>query len=724
MQIGGKHVSPFLYRNGGRIVGDYMFLGDKKIRMTNTADIELALEEARIQQEGDKDNFICFREGETFVSKDLEVAGKTKIHDAEIENDLHIKGDLTVDKGIIVQNGLFSYGAVQGAAGLFTGAVTGAGAVFASVQSALSTMGQLSALSISAPSASLLTLTSNMITVTHDVNAQNLFAERNIIAQGDVTGTRVYGTTEVNAPRGTFIYLNVNNAFAAPANIQGSLSVLGTITGATVNATLDMNTPLLEAVNVTTTNLVSTVSEIGQAVAGNFTAASVEAANCDIANGTFLLVDTQNLVANLSIESPNATLATLESANATLATLESGNATLGVTEIATGTAANFGVTTRLTAAEAVIVTLQVEGMTTGVDAHFTGQLRANTGRIDNQLNAHLISTEDLDATSIETDTCYVGKIYSRDFETNQVEIEMASNQIRFLNQDEPVLRIHANGVRVPDEKQLQVDELICNTAALNSIGVTTDFNIECDAMFEKDVDIIGELEVPTVRTDMIRPHHSEVLMVDGFNVVQVGNKLDVHGVVTAPNIDSSGSFTHCHVCEPEDQSVDWSSLTGRLIESTGVCAVRDDAGVLITDFKQAPGLAYAMPSVRVASTSCLGVLLSVAEVENSQIKHAHGIMLSHQVSEPDGYKMLRVCGAGDCFVWTVKPLASEVPLTVEMLGGLYTKYENGIEQSEKVVVSCNSDYSFMMTTAASSSEALASRVSQLEMVIQELTRLT
>lgn len=724
MQIGQRHVNPYLFRLGGRIVGDYMFLNDRKIRMTNSADIELALEEARIQQEGDKDNFICFKEGETFVSKDLEVAGKTKIHDAEIENDLHIKGDLTVDKGIVVHSGLYSYGAVQGTSGIFTGAVTGVGAVFASVNSGISTMGTLSALSISAPSAALLTLTSNMVTVTHDVNAQNLFSERNVIAQGDVTGTRVYGTTEVNAPRGTFIYLNVNNAFAAPANIQGSLSVLGTITGATVNATLEMNAPLVEAVNVNTTNLVSAVSEIGQAVAGNFTAASVEAANCDIANGTFILVDTQNLVANVSIESPNATLATLESANATLATLESGNATLGVVEIATGTAANFGVTTRLTAAEAVIVTLQVEGMITGVDARFTGELRANSGRIDNQLNARLITTEDLDATSIETDTCYVGKIYSRDFETNEVEIDMSSNQITFNVLDEPVLRIHADGVRVPDEKQLQVDQLICKTAAIDNLGVTQNFVIECDAMFEKDLDVVGDLEVPTIRTDMVRPHHSEVLLIDGFNIVQIGNKLDVHGVVTAPNIDSSGSFTHCHVCEPEDQTVDWHSLTGRLIESTGVCAVRDDAGVLITDFKQAPGLGYAMPSVRVASTSSLGVLLSVAEVQDSQIKHAHGIMLSHQVSESDGYKMLRVCGAGDCFVWTVKPLASEVPLTVEMLGGLYTRYENGIEQAEKVIVTCNSDFSFIMSTAASSNDALASRVAQLEMIIAELTRLT
>ena len=194
--------------------------------------------------------------------------------------------------------------------------------------------------------------------------------------------------------------------------------------------------------------------------------------------------------------------------------------------------------------------------------------------------------------------------------------------------------------------------------------------------------------------------------------------------VIAPNVNSSGSFTHCHVCEPEDQNVDWSSLTGRLMESTGVCAVRDDAGVLITDFKQAPGLSYAMPSVRVASTSCLGILLTVEEVADQAVTHDHGIELRHKVAEADGHKVLRVCGSGDCFVWTVKPLASEIVLTTEMLSGLYTKHENGIEQSEKVLLRCNDDYSFMMMSAAASHEGLFARVAQLETIIEELTQLS
>ena len=191
--------------------------------------------------------------------------------------------------------------------------------------------------------------------------------------------------------------------------------------------------------------------------------------------------------------------------------------------------------------------------------------------------------------------------------------------------------------------------------------------------------------------------------------------------VMAPNVKSSGSFSHCHVCEPAEQDLAWGSLTGRLVESTGQCAVRDDAGVLVSDFKQVPGLSYAMPSVQVAESSVLGVLLSVEEVQDGSIEHAHGIVLSHKVAEPDGHKVLRVCGAGDCMVWVVRPLASEVPLTSSQLGGLYTKFENGIEQSEKIVMTCNDDFSFQWIVAGTVENALAVRVAQLEAMVNMLT---
>ncbi len=188
--------------------------------------------------------------------------------------------------------------------------------------------------------------------------------------------------------------------------------------------------------------------------------------------------------------------------------------------------------------------------------------------------------------------------------------------------------------------------------------------------------------------------------------------------VQAPNVKSSGSFSHCHICEPEDQATDWASLVGRLIESTGDCAVRDDAGALIQDFKLVPSLSHAMCSARVAETSCLGVLNSVELVADNEILHPHGIMLRHRVAEPDGHKVLRVCGSGDCFVWTVQPVNAETILTPSIISGLFTKYVNGVEQSEKVVLTCHDDFSFQMMINL---PTLASRLSALEEAFNTLT---
>ena len=75
MNFGSTRVNPYLFQSGGRISGDYSYQGTTKIRMTDTADIELALEEARIQQAGDILNYLCFKNGQIYISKDLVVAG-------------------------------------------------------------------------------------------------------------------------------------------------------------------------------------------------------------------------------------------------------------------------------------------------------------------------------------------------------------------------------------------------------------------------------------------------------------------------------------------------------------------------------------------------------------------------------------------------------------------------------------------------------------------------
>jgi len=145
--------------------------------------------------------------------------------------------------------------------------------------------------------------------------------------------------------------------------------------------------------------------------------------------------------------------------------------------------------------------------------------------------------------------------------------------------------------------------------------------------------------------------------------------------------------------------------------------VRAEDGSLITDFKQAPSLNHAMTSVRLAQSSCLGVLNSVELVEDNYIEHAHGIVLRHSVAEPDGHKVLRVCGSGDTYLWVVKPVANEMLLTPSLLSGLFTKYVNGVEQTEKVVVTCHEDYSFQMIINVPN---VLDRLTLLEQTLNEL----
>ena len=145
--------------------------------------------------------------------------------------------------------------------------------------------------------------------------------------------------------------------------------------------------------------------------------------------------------------------------------------------------------------------------------------------------------------------------------------------------------------------------------------------------------------------------------------------------------------------------------------------MRDDNGNLVSDFKQAPSLNHAMTSVRLAQSSCLGVLNSVESVSGNHIEHAHGIVLKHKVTEDDGYTMLRVCGSGDTYLWVVKPVANETLLTPSLLSGLFTKYVNGVEQTEKVVVTCHEDYSFQMIVNVPN---VMDRLTVLEQTLNEL----
>ena len=111
-------------------------------------------------------------------------------------------------------------------------------------------------------------------------------------------------------------------------------------------------------------------------------------------------------------------------------------------------------------------------------------------------------------------------------------------------------------------------------------------------------------------------------------------------------------------------------------------------------------------------------LVGTLALAKNQIEHAHGILLTHKVAEEDGHKVLRVCAAGDTFLWTVRPIANELVLSPSDLSGLFTKYVNGVEQQEKVVLTVHDDYSFQMVLNV---PTLLQRLEALETAFAELT---
>ena len=502
----------------------------------------------------------------------------------------------------------------------------------------------------------------------------------NAAVGGILTADRVNVTTVLNAAQVLCFMFNCNNQFGAPAIISGALVVndidciLGTF--ATLTCTGVLAAPVGNIGVVTTGDIQAVVGNIGtlacvEATIGDLSCIEALIDTFQAYNITVIPNPIDPIFQPGLITSPLADFGLTTTANLVVVI----NATIPVLNVTTVAAGHIAtLTLEVTTGATMQGTLAVQGITTA--QHIDCTTLTATGRVTAP-EGHIT---DIEASQIETGTLFVDQIHALDFQNSTVEIDL------------------------------------------------TESSIDCHIDGTETLKITGDgIETAEVRTDYVRPHTSQTLFVDGFNLTNIANALQVtgpgtfQGRVTAPNIDSSGAFSHCHVCEPQDQTVDWASLTGRLIESTGLCAVRNVTGTLITDFKQVPGLSYAMPSVRIASTSTLGVLLSVENVLDNAIEHAHGITFKHNVTESDGFKILRVCGAGDCFVWTVRALGSEVPLTSAMVSGLYTKFENGVEVADKVVLTCNSDFSFQMSSAADSSEALATRVAQLEAIVNQLT---
>ena len=572
---------------------------------------------------------------------------------------------------------------------------------------------------------------------------------------GVLTSDRVNVLTTLTSPRIDTYIFSVNNQFGTPATINGQLTVYDL-----VNDTATMG--VISAADITTVALqVNGLATMGVVDAGEVTALNFIAPSASI----------------IDILAVTVTASTLEAFNVTIipdpldplnfpGTLETPTAAIGLLVVAisiftpiiavggnmTASTATIGALTATSAVvdylsgdtltvifSATIPTLTITEQLNCIAPAYMHGVQCQSLNVTGQTDAQVINCTTLDAQHVDCTNIDVTQLITCQAVSAVNRIEATECRANFI-------RPHTNppiDLVVEEFEAMQVDcaflalqpatmsALVTMQAGANITGdLNCDNNILCDEDLRVEGAVVGvtRMETPSLLVDNIGPSIAPKLLIAGFSQgVEIWNTLNVRGAgifrynVTAPNIASSGSFTHCHVCEPEDQVVDWASLTGRLVESTGDCAVRDDDGLLVTDFKLVPGLSYAMPSVRVADTSVLGVLLSVENVLDNSIEHPHGITLTHEVQEDDGFKMLRVCGAGDCFVWTVRALGSEVPLTASMLGGLYTRFENGIEQNEKVILTCNSDFSFQMTTAASSNAALAVRVTQLEALIAQLT---
>ena len=185
MNIGSQSVNPYLYTLGGNIVGDYMYLGATKIRMKNTADIEMALEECRLQLDSDRENYLCFKDDKIYINKGLEVKGDLDVDGSVELQSLHVHKDLTVD------------GTLYGNIAIFTANVSGLSGIFGSISSGTSSVGHCTAISLYSPIATITTLTNttlngneinaDMINATGQVACNVLDAAQNIRAGGNVT---------------------------------------------------------------------------------------------------------------------------------------------------------------------------------------------------------------------------------------------------------------------------------------------------------------------------------------------------------------------------------------------------------------------------------------------------------------------------------------------------------------------------------------------------------
>ena len=805
MQIEQLLFNQYMYKKGGDIEGDYKFKKGTKVSMKDDADIELAPEESRLQQIDDENNYLCFRQGETYINLDLDVGGN--IHAAQLDVDgLNIAGDLNVPGKLTVAED-----------STFNKKVTAETVDVTNLNVTDLTLNTLTVSNLSAT-----TLTSNMhfdhalsgkgslhvydqLQYKHTVVTPGMVQiyDSNPLNNGSITlngttgklncngGISAYNTnplTNLLNPKGVYTDYIETGAHRSDFGVNAggqSISALGEI------AANEFHVPYFSAAathlgGITLTSTYHTVAlqaprtytnEIYATAMSHTSDAHIQLQTDKISFAHAkklyfstlgkddvidwpLLTNAEDSTDGVDVEGTLAcTTVAADSANFHSLTLGlSGTGVVDFTEVEkldfTGLASGDIVGWPLHGTNHVIDTTngatvysndthQSPGTLTAgavISEHanhkdllvglngagtvdftqigtldFTG---VTTAQFVNWPWAHpdgLANIHDT-ATGVEIDgDIKVGvlkpvdpnvnnRLQLSDYYDVQVHDLLVESILPSPQLPDGILRINGfDQVRVGDELN------VIGRSILTDVTVTGVIDAH-SATFDSNVGIDGTLTVDTIRADSVgQSDDLRTKYFDGPGLPYIGHiigpgvvgmfrqtQIDFLVPVFAPNIDSSGSFTHCHVCEPVDQTTDWGSLTGRLIESTGLCAVRDNVGNLGTDFTQAPSLNHAMTSVQLAETTCLGVLNSVELVADGQVNHAHGITLTHKVAEADGHKILRVCGAGDTYVWVVKPVANEILLTPSMCSGLFEKYVNGVLQDEKVVVTCHDDFSFQM----------------------------
>ena len=859
MNIERQQANPYLYRTGGNISGDYNFKKGTKVSMQDDADIELAPEESRLQMKSDTNNYLCFRDGETYINLDLEVGGSIhanalNVDSIEIGDNITVKGDVNVEgdtdvqtltahqdanfdkltakevvtDDLTVNNNLVTNGLTAGSSSL--GLTTTTALTTATLTSPIILSESLT-MALGFDSVTINALGINCINAPHPGPGGSMVSTRitlnttdgTIFSNGGLTVKNDNILTNPINPIGiTTDFITTaghRSDFGMNANLQ-SISAEGEVAANEFHVpyfaasqthvggisllesyhTVAMKTPKLYASEIVphASDSIVHVSSILHVKPGDSVMLTTNAMGSEL-NG---IVEVEHLFADdthtdsLSVGNSGAGVADFtgvekidftgltpsQIVNFPLAIpdglqnihdTDSGviiDDDIQVDKIKPNSATRLDLSDF---AEVWVHKLQadfLEPTTQQTD----DILRVNgfdQVRIANDLNVlgdsvlqKLTLADSLDGTSAEFsgDVTAANVLCANVGPSSALRTEyhegtlpyigqrLGANTIHFLMKEDlgigyetvkQVSLAHRNvqwGIELdnqsnPMNPQFGTTPMMIHLWPKNTGFDNYDSFIDCH--LEDSTDVIASIRhdgkiwgdafgFNDTMTTQMRSYRAD----NGIDwirfIVNNSTQVDIlpdqavfYEKIVAPNVNSSGSFTHCHVCEPEDGSLPWSSLTGRLIESTGQCAVRDDNGNLVSDFKQAPSLNHAMTSVRLAQSSCLGVLNSVESVSGNHIEHAHGIVLKHKVTEDDGYTMLRVCGSGDTYLWVVKPVANETLLTPSLLSGLFTKYVNGVEQTEKVVVTCHEDYSFQMIVNVPN---VMDRLTVLEQTLNEL----